>query len=116
MSKEETDELSSLPVALDDNVRTNSILDEGLALPHELGGEENDRGGSVADFRILSPRNIDKRLGGGVYDFEQLEDGGAVVGDGGYAVVGDDELVHAARAERGRNGAGNGEAGGDVGQ
>lgn len=46
-------------------------------------------------------------------DVEQAHDGGAVVGDGGALVV-VDELVHAAGAERGAHGVGDGRAGADV--
>ncbi|SCZ99273.1 BZ3500_MvSof-1268-A1-R1_Chr7-1g09458 [Microbotryum saponariae] len=111
-----TDQLSRLPVPLDDNVRAHAVLDKGLALPQQLSRKQDDAGRAIADFRILRSRDIDQGLGGGVNDLEEFEYGRSVVGDGGLAVVADDELVHATGTERRGDGLRDREAGADVGQ
>ena len=54
-----------------------------------------DGGVPISDFVILALGDVDEDLGGRVFDVEQFEDGGPVVGDGGV-LVGGDHLVHAA--------------------
>ena len=108
--------MSSSTVTLDDDMRANAILDKDLALPQEFPRQKDDGSSSVAHFRILRSGNVDESFSGGMNDFEELEDRRAVVGDGRFAVRADDEFVHSARTEGGGDRAGDGEAGGDVGE
>lgn len=60
----------------------NLVLDEVVGAAEEFGGDDDDRGGAVADLLVLLLRELDEDAPGGVFDFDQLEDGGAVVRDG----------------------------------
>ncbi|SGY78719.1 BQ5605_C008g04924 [Microbotryum silenes-dioicae] len=111
-----TDQLSGLPVPLDNDMRAHAVLDKGLALPQQLSGQQDDAGRAIADFRILRSSDIDQGLGGGVNDLEEFEYGRSVVGDGGLAVVADDELVHATGTEGRGDRLRDREASTDVGQ
>ena len=87
--------------SLDDDLRVHALLDVGLALAQELAGEQHDARRAVADLGVLRHRDLHERHGGRVHDLQQLHEGRAVVGDRDGALVVVDELVHAARAERG---------------
>jgi hypothetical protein len=43
-----------------------------LDLLQDLSGQDNDRGGTVADLGVLRPRNVDQDAGCGVDDIEEL--------------------------------------------
>ena len=83
-------------------------------LLEHLRSEEDHTGGAVADLGVLAHADVDESLGSGVSNFEELHDGRAVVADGDLAAV-EHELVHAAGAEGGLDGLGDGAAGVDVG-
>lgn len=51
----------------------------------------------VSDLVVLTLGDVDKDFGGCVFDVEEAEDGGAVVGDGGV-FVGGDHFVHSSGA------------------
>ena len=108
-------ELGGLAEGLDDQSGVHALVDEGLALLEELAGEDDHRGGAVADLGVLGLGDVDQRLGGRVDDVEELHDGCAVVGDGGLALVVHHELVHAAGPEGGADGLDDGLTGVDVG-
>jgi hypothetical protein len=61
----------------------HAVLHEHLGLLEQLRREQRHRGGAVADLGVLRARDVNQRLGRGVHDVEQLQDLGAVVGDGG---------------------------------
>ena len=95
-------------------LRMDALLYKRFHLFQNLHGQEHHRGGAVAHLCVLGHGYIHERFGGGVFDLEQLHDGGAVVADGDGAAVGD-ELVHAAGAEGGAHGVRDGLACVDVG-
>ena len=94
-------QLARLAQALDDQVRRDAVLDEGLALLQKLARQNRHRCGSVAHFGILRPRNVHKHLGGRVHNVQELENRGAVVGNGGFAAGRLDQDVRSKWAERG---------------
>ena len=55
-------------------------LDEPLGLSDELGGEDGDGGGPVADLVVLDAGHVDEDLGRGVVDPDRLQDRRAVIG------------------------------------
>lgn len=65
----------------DDDLRVHAVLDKGLGLLQQLGGEQRHRRRAVADLGVLRARNVDQRLRRGVHHVQQLQDLGAVVGD-----------------------------------
>ena len=79
------------------------VLDEGSRILQDLGREQDDGGGTIADFGILRFRDVDQCTCRRVDHFEQLENSGAIVGDRGFAATVDDQLVHATWTERRAN-------------
>jgi hypothetical protein len=69
-------------VAGDDGGGVDFVLDEVVGAAEEFGGDNDDRGGAVSDLLVLLLRELDEDAPGGVFDFDQLEDGSAVVRDG----------------------------------
>ena len=55
------------------------------------------RGVPVSDLVVLTLGDIDQDLGGRMFDIEQSQDGGSIVGDGGV-LLGGDHLVHSSGA------------------
>jgi hypothetical protein len=99
-----TDEQRCLTEAFDDNMGRQALLNEPPDLLQHLGGKKHNRGGTIANLRILGACDVNKSLGSWMNDIEQLENSGAVVCDLGLAARVDDKLVHAARAQRCRYG------------
>lgn len=66
------------------------------------------------NLRILAFGNVNERFASRMDHINRLENGGAVVGNGGLAAFDDDELVHSARSQRGSNGIGHQLAGVNV--
>lgn len=86
-----------------------------LDLLEDFTGEDNDRGGTVANFGVLRSGNVDEDAGGGVNNVEELRrirdglkidfpqtekaldtnlhDGSAVVGNGLLAILIDHEQI-----------------------
>ena len=54
-----------------------------------------ERGVPIPDLVVLALGNVDEDLGGRVFNVQQFEDSGPVIGDCGV-LVGGDHLVHAA--------------------
>lgn len=80
----------------DDGGRVDLVLDEVVGAAEEFGRDDDDRGGAVSDLLVLLLRELDEDATGGVFDFDQLEDGGAVVRDGDV-LAGELVSVHRAR-------------------
>jgi len=79
----------------------DAVLHKALGLFEELGGEEHDRGGAVADFVVLRHGDIDQSARRGVDDVEQVDDGAAIVGDGhSAAILIVDQFITSAWAQR----------------
>ena len=62
--------------------------------------KNDDGGGSVSDFGVLTLCDVDERLCGRMNDVQELHDGSAVVGNRRRSTPVDHQLVHAARSER----------------
>jgi len=90
---------AGLVVALDDGRRVDVVLEQVLGLREQLPGQDRGGGRAVADFLLLRLGDLDDHLGGGVLDVHLAQDGRPVVRDDDVAVVRDEHLVHAARAE-----------------
>lgn len=73
--------LACYPVAFDDGLGVDLLLDKLLSLAQQLGGQDRDGGGTVTDLVILDFGNVDKNFGGGVVEGDGLENSGSVVGD-----------------------------------
>ncbi|RDA84126.1 hypothetical protein CP532_0101 [Ophiocordyceps camponoti-leonardi (nom. inval.)] len=67
-------------VAGDDGGGMYPVLHQLVAPTQQFGGDEDDRSGAVADLFVLLLRQVDEDLTGGIFDVEEAEDGGAVVG------------------------------------
>ncbi|KAI3475615.1 hypothetical protein L1887_62957 [Cichorium endivia] len=87
-------------VSGDDGGGVDLVLDQLVGATEELGGDDDDRGGAVADLLVLLLCELDEDAACGLVDLEEREDGGAVVGDGDVANVVDEHLVEADGAER----------------
>lgn len=60
----------------------NLVLDQIVGALQELGSDDDDGGCSIAHFLVLLLSELDEDPSSGVLDFDELQDGGAVVGDG----------------------------------
>lgn len=58
---------------------SDTLLDVWSDLLQDLGGQENDTGGSVTDLGVLGTGNVDKGARSRVNNVEELEEGGTVV-------------------------------------
>ena len=76
--------------------------------------KNDDGGGSVSDFGVLTLRDVNEGLRSRMNDVQQLHDRRAVVWDRRRAAAVDHQLVHAARAERRPDGVDDHLAGVDV--
>ena len=76
------------------------VLDKVVGAAEQLGGKDDDGGGSITDFTVLDLGELDKDLGGGVGHLKLLEDSGAIVSDGNIANIVDEHLVEALRTKR----------------
>jgi hypothetical protein len=61
-------------------------FDELVRTAEELGGDDDDGSGTVADLLVLLLREVDEDPAGRVLDCEKREDGGTVIGDGDFLV------------------------------
>ena len=132
-------------VTLGDPDGVNSPLEEALGLLEKRAGHDDDAGGSVADFVVLTPRELHHQLRDLVVHVHLVKDRGSIVRcktkkrvrtararkggseasargrseklltDGDVAVGALEHLVHAFGAEGGSEDASDGFAGGDVG-
>lgn len=59
----------------------DTLLEELLTGVKEGSSDDNDGGGSISGFNILSLGDLDEHLGGRVDDLHLLEDGGSIVSD-----------------------------------
>lgn len=73
--------LARQPVPSDDGRRVDLVLDEIVRALEELGGDEDDRGGSVSDLLVLLLSELNEDTASGVVDFDEVEDRGAIVRD-----------------------------------
>jgi len=78
----------------------NLVLDELVSAAEQLGGKDDDGGGTITDFTILDLGKLDEDLSGGVRNLKLLEDSGAIIGDGDIANVVDKHLVEALGTKR----------------
>lgn len=78
----------------------DAVLHELVCPPEELCGNKDDRRGSVTDFLVLLLGKVDEDLSGGVFNVEQGEDGGAVVGHRHISNVVDHHFIQTAGAKR----------------
>ena len=98
-------DVAGLAPSLDDDLGVNFVLDKLLGLAEELSGEHGDRGGAVTDLLVLGAGDVDEDARGGVVNVDGLQDGGAIVSHGDLlagrlaSAHGDENLVHALRAE-----------------
>ena len=95
-------------------MRAKALLNIISNLLQQLSSKENHARRSVSDLGILGTCDVDQGSSSGVYDFEQFEDGGTIVGDLGFPAVVDNKLVHAPWTESAGEGLCDGEACGDV--
>mmetsp|Transcript_23519 Transcript_23519/g.52863 ORF Transcript_23519/g.52863 Transcript_23519/m.52863 type:complete len:212 (+) Transcript_23519:411-1046(+) len=86
------------PVALDDDLRMNTLLDVLLGLLQELTGQHYDTCCSISSLIVLRLRNVNHRLRSRMHNIQSLHDRCAIVGDDNLAIS-VDELVHAARSQ-----------------
>ena len=92
--KTRTHQLRGLPKSLHDNVGANSFLDVVPDLFQQLSGKQNHTCRSVPHLSVLGTRDVDQSPGSGMYDVEEFENSGTIVGDLGFAAVVDNKLVH----------------------
>ena len=57
-------------------------FDEFVGPFEQLSSKDDDGGGAISDLCILQLCKLDEKVGGGVLDFEFLEDGGTWIGHG----------------------------------
>ena len=57
-------------------------FDEFVGPFEQLSSKDDDGGGANSDLCILQLCKLDEKVGGGVLDFEFLEDGGTWIGHG----------------------------------
>mmetsp|Transcript_160934 Transcript_160934/g.516530 ORF Transcript_160934/g.516530 Transcript_160934/m.516530 type:complete len:633 (-) Transcript_160934:27-1925(-) len=94
-------------VALDDDLRVHPLLHQDLRVPEQLGRQDDDGGRAVAALLVLRLGDVHQDLGCRVVDPDRLQDGGAVVRDGGLAPAAIlarhrlEDLVHTLRAKSG---------------
>jgi hypothetical protein len=69
----------------------------------ESTAENDDGGGTITGFNVLSLRELDKHLGAGMCDLELGDDGGTIVGNDDLTVGVDDHLIHTSGTERSAN-------------
>ena len=105
-----------LPEPLHDNVRANAFLDITPDLLQQLSGKQYHARCSISNLGVLGTRDIHQSSGSGVYDIEELEDSGAIVGDLGFAAVVYNKFVHTPWAKSAGEGLRDGETCGDVRQ
>lgn len=67
----------------------------GRNLLQHGAGKHNDAGGAVADFVVLGLRKLNKQLCHLVLHVHVLHDRRSVVGDGDFAVLAHEHLIHA---------------------
>ena len=94
--------LRSLPEALHDDVRANTLLDVSTDLLEQLARKEDNTRGSIADLSVLSARDVHKCPSRGVHDLEELKYRRTIVGYLRLATLGHNQLVHAAGAQGAR--------------
>lgn len=82
-----------LAVTSHDNGRVHTFLNEFLGLLEELAGHEHDGGSSITDLVILRLGDVDEGLGSRVHNVEELNQSGAIIGDGDTSAV-VDKFVH----------------------
>lgn len=61
------------PQALDDRLRTDTLLNQFANLLQYFTGEDHHRRRTVSDFGILGPGDIRQDAGGGVHNIEELK-------------------------------------------
>ncbi len=87
-------------VAADYGGRVNVLVEQLGSLLEHLSRQHDSAGGSVAHFLVLRLRDFDEHLGGGVLHVHLLENRRPVVRNHDVPHLGDHHLVHAARAQR----------------
>merc|ERR1719486_218808 len=87
--------LAGQPVPGDDRSWVDLLLHQLVRVLQQLGCNDDHTGGAVADLLVLQGGQLNKHLGSRVLHLKQLEDGGAVVGDGDVAHVVHHHLVQA---------------------
>lgn len=79
----------------------DSILDERLHDFQNLGSKHHNRGGSVSNFSVLGPGDVDHGGGGREDDVEKLQNRSSVVWDSRGAFGVDDEFVESTGSQGG---------------
>ena len=75
------------------------LADKLLGAFEELGGEDDDGGGTVTDLVVLLVGDLAQELRRRVLDIEQLQNCGAVISNGGLASLVDQHFVQTDWAE-----------------
>jgi len=88
-----------LVVPLDDGRRMDVVVEQVLGLRQQFASQHGRGRGAVPDLVLLGLGDLHDHLGGGMFDVHLVEDGRAVVRDDDVARVGDEHLVHPARAQ-----------------
>jgi hypothetical protein len=79
------------------------VLHKLVGTLEQLSGEDDNRGSAIANLSVLDLGELNEDLGSGVLNFELLENGGTIIGNGNITDVIDEHLVETLRAERALN-------------
>lgn len=79
----------------------NPILNKVISSFEQLSSEDHNGSGTVTNFTVLDLGKLNENLSCGMGNFELLQDGGAVIGNGNITNIINEHLIETLRTEGG---------------